>query len=84
MLTSVLLFTGACQDKSTSSYQDGSYIGKSVKDDDGAYAKVTLTFEDQKISDVQFVTYQKDGSIKDEEYGKSNGEIVNQEYYQKA
>jgi major membrane immunogen (membrane-anchored lipoprotein) len=30
------------------------------------------------------VTWQRDGTIKDAEYGKINGEISNQSYYDKA
>jgi major membrane immunogen (membrane-anchored lipoprotein) len=66
------------------SYKDGVFSGKSGEDENGAYGEVTLTVESGKIADCQFVTWQKDGSIKDENYGKVNGEISNQDYYDKA
>jgi major membrane immunogen (membrane-anchored lipoprotein) len=66
------------------SYQDGVFIGQSGEDDAGAYGEATVTVKDGEIADCQFVTWQKDGSVKDEEYGKINGEISNQDYYDKA
>jgi major membrane immunogen (membrane-anchored lipoprotein) len=66
------------------SYGDGVFSGKSGEDDTGAWGEVTLTIGDGKIRDCRFVTWQKDGSVKDENYGKVNGEISNQDYYNKA
>ncbi|MDR2073128.1 MAG: FMN-binding protein [Spirochaetaceae bacterium] len=65
-------------------YRDGTYTGKSAPDDDGAFGEVTLSIAGGKITACSFVTRQKDGSIKDENYGKINGEISNQSYYEKA
>lgn len=65
-------------------YKDGTYIGKSSEDDQSAYGEVTFTVEDGRITACEFVTRQKDGTIKDENYGKVKGEISNQEYYDKA
>jgi major membrane immunogen (membrane-anchored lipoprotein) len=65
-------------------YADGTYTGKSGPDDDGALGEVTLTIAGGKISACVFVTRQKDGSVKDQHYGKINGEISNQSYYEKA
>ncbi|MDR1251936.1 MAG: FMN-binding protein [Treponema sp.] len=67
-----------------SGYKDGTYSGRSGPDDDGAFGEVTLTIADGKITGCGFVTWQKDGSIKDENYGKINGEIANRSYYEKA
>ncbi|MDR2355633.1 MAG: FMN-binding protein [Clostridiales Family XIII bacterium] len=64
--------------------EDGLYTGFSSEDDDGAYGEVTVAVEDGAITACGFVTRQKDGSIKDEEYGKVNGEISNREFYDKA
>jgi major membrane immunogen (membrane-anchored lipoprotein) len=64
--------------------EDGVYTGVSGEDDDGAYGEVTVTVEDGAITACTFVTWQKDGSVKDEEYGKVNGEISNQDFYDKA
>lgn len=65
-------------------YKDGTYIGKSGEDDNGAYGEATITVEGGKITDCEYVTWQKDGTVKDENYGKVNGEISNQDYYDKA
>jgi major membrane immunogen (membrane-anchored lipoprotein) len=66
------------------SYRDGVYSGKSDADDTGAYGEVTITIAAGKVTGCDFVTWQKDGSPKDENYGKVNGEISNQDYYDKA
>jgi major membrane immunogen (membrane-anchored lipoprotein) len=63
---------------------DGVYTGVSGEDDRGAYGEVTITVEDGAITACTFVTWQKDGSVKDAEYGKVNGEISNQDFYDKA
>jgi major membrane immunogen (membrane-anchored lipoprotein) len=65
-------------------YQDGVYTGKSGADDDGAWGEVTLTIQNGKISDCVFITMQKDGTIKADDYGKINGDISNRDYYDKA
>ncbi|MDR2049638.1 MAG: FMN-binding protein [Treponema sp.] len=77
----VVLTAAGCGKKE---YRDGTYTGKSGPDDDGAFGEVTLTITEGKIIACDFVTRQKDGSIKDENYGKINGEISNQSYYEKA
>ncbi|MDR2132058.1 MAG: FMN-binding protein [Clostridiales Family XIII bacterium] len=64
--------------------EDGVYTGVSGEDDDGAYGEVRITVEDGAITDCTFVTWQKDGSVKDDAYGKVNGEISNQAFYDKA
>jgi major membrane immunogen (membrane-anchored lipoprotein) len=66
------------------SYRDGVYSGRSGADDTGAYGEVSITIADGKVTGCDFVTWQKDGSPKDENYGKVNGEISNQDYYDKA
>jgi major membrane immunogen (membrane-anchored lipoprotein) len=65
-------------------YKDGVYTGVSGADDTGAYGEVSITIAGAKITDCRFITWQKDGRIKDEDYGKVNGEISNQDYYVKA
>ncbi|MDR0450808.1 MAG: FMN-binding protein [Treponema sp.] len=65
-------------------YKDGLYTGKSGTDDTGAWGEVTITVEAGKIRDCEFITRQKDGTPKDENYGKINGEISNRDYYDKA
>jgi major membrane immunogen (membrane-anchored lipoprotein) len=65
-------------------YRDGTYAGTSSLDDTGAYGEVQLTVVGGKISQCRFVTWQKDGTVKDDDYGKVNGEIANQDFYDKA
>jgi major membrane immunogen (membrane-anchored lipoprotein) len=65
-------------------WEDGAYTGVSGEDDKGAYGEVRVTVEDGAIVSCEFVTWQKDGSVKGEDYGKVNGEISNQEFYDKA
>lgn len=73
-------------------YADGTYEGKSAvyenEDDDSedgnGYGVVNITIQDNKIVDCTFQTYETDGKLKDEEYGKANGEIANRDYYNKA
>jgi major membrane immunogen (membrane-anchored lipoprotein) len=65
-------------------YKDGVYTGRSGEDDTGAWGEVSLTIGAGKLSACEFITRQKDGSVKDENYGKINGEISNQDYYDKA
>lgn len=69
---------------SPAAYQDGVYTGLSSKDEDGAWAKVTITLQNNEIVDAQYITYQADGSIKDESYGAGAGSLGNSGFYQKA
>lgn len=78
------LLAGCGGDSGDVSYIPGTYTGKSGKDDSGAYGEVTVTIQDNRITDCVFITWQQDGTIKDEEYGKVNGAIANQDYYDKA
>ena len=76
------------------SYADGTYTAQSevydgLADESGdeggdGYGVVTITVKDNKIVDCQFTTYMTDGTVKGEDYGKQNGEIANQDYYNKA
>jgi major membrane immunogen (membrane-anchored lipoprotein) len=65
-------------------YKDGVYTGRSGEDDTGAWGEVILNVRAGKVSGCEFVTWQKDGTAKDENYGKINGEISNRDYYDKA
>jgi major membrane immunogen (membrane-anchored lipoprotein) len=64
--------------------KDGVYSGRSEADDSGAYGEVELVIAEGNVTDCRFVTWQRDGTIKDADYGKVNGEISNQAYYDKA
>ena len=75
-------------------YADGAYTAQSsvyegIEDEDGdeggdGYGVVTITVKDNVIVDCEFTTYMTDGTVKDAEYGKKDGEIANQDYYNKA
>ncbi|MDR0399418.1 MAG: FMN-binding protein [Treponema sp.] len=65
-------------------YRDGIYTGRSGEDDTGAWGEVTLSIGGGKINGCEFVTRQKDGTVKDENYGKTHGEISNRDFYNKA
>ena len=81
ILAAGLLFFCSCE---KTALKDGVYSGRSSIDDTGAYGEVSITIKSGKISGCEFVTWQKDGSIKDENYGKVNGEISNTAFYDKA
>jgi major membrane immunogen (membrane-anchored lipoprotein) len=84
LILAAALFGGALSGCGSPSYKDGVFSGKSGEDDTGAWGEVTLTVGDGKIRECRFVTWQKDGTVKDENYGKVNGEISNQNFYDKA
>ncbi|MDR2553022.1 MAG: FMN-binding protein, partial [Treponema sp.] len=46
--------------------------------------EITLTVKDGKPGACTFITRQKDGTIKAEDYGKIGGEISNADFYEKA
>lgn len=60
--------------------KDGTYEGKSSEDSRGAYGAVNLEIKDGKIAEAEFLQYNADGTVKDENYGKESGD----ENYQKA
>ncbi len=70
--------------KRNTAYKDGIYVGKSAKDDRGAYGETTITISGSEITDCEFETWQADGSRKDENYGKVIGENPSADYYEKA
>lgn len=84
ILTLTWALLAGCGDAADATYQDGIFVGRSNSDELGAYGEATLTIADHKIVDATYVTWQSDGTLKDEEYGKAQGEIVYQDYYDKA
>lgn len=91
----LLLLCGSCLALSgcgSKSYADGTYTAQSseyVNDEDDStagngYGVVTLTISGGKITACEFKTYEPDGTLKDEDYGKENGEIANKDFYNKA
>jgi major membrane immunogen (membrane-anchored lipoprotein) len=75
------LFFGGC---GKVSYHDGVFVGRSGVDDTGAFGEVSITISGAELKDCGFVTWHIDGTLKDEHYGKVNGEISNADYYAKA
>ena len=87
LLAALLLAAVGCGSKT---YRNGVYEGRSsvyegAEDGSGAgYGVVTLTIENGAISACEYHTYEPDGTLKDSEYGKQNGEIANRDFYNKA
>lgn len=66
-------------------YTDGTYKAvSSIKDDWGGSAEITVTIKDGKIIACEFLSYEKDGSLKGEDYGKVDGVIKNAGLYKIA
>jgi len=84
-----ILSLTACGSKS---YTDGTYKAQSenyVNDEDDStagngYGIVELTISGGAVTACDFKTYELDGTLKDAEYGKENGEIANKDFYNKA
>jgi major membrane immunogen (membrane-anchored lipoprotein) len=68
----------------TGTYKDGTYTAKSSPDERGAVGEITVTIQQGKITQADYKGIQKDGKIKDVDYGKTNGKIENPEFYKKA
>ncbi|MBQ8305411.1 MAG: FMN-binding protein [Blautia sp.] len=72
------------------SFKDGTYEGKSSvyegeEDGSGAgYGVAKVTISGGKITGCEFQTFEPDGTLKGPDYGKQNGEIANQDFYNKA
>lgn len=73
-------------------YADGTYTAQSseyINDEDDStagngYGVVTLTISNNEITACTFKTYELGGKLKDEDYGKENGEVANRDFYNKA
>lgn len=66
------------------SYQDGTYTAQSSPDERGAIGEITLVISNGKIVKADYKGIMKDGNLKGIDYGKTNGKIENQEFYNKA
>lgn len=66
------------------SYKDGTYTAQSSQDERGAVGEITLVIEKGKIAKADYKGIMKDGNLKDTDYGKTNGKIENQDFYNKA
>lgn len=70
----VVGFLGGCTAKSAGLYKNGVYQGKSEPDTRGNYSEIKITVKGGKIIEADFKGYLKDGTVKDENYGKTAGE----------
>ncbi len=89
LAVSLAVLLAACG--GAASFKDGTYTGQSAvweDEEDGngnGYGVAELTITDGKISACTFTTYEPDGTKKEgETYGMVNGQIGNQDYYNKA
>ena len=64
--------------------KDGVYEGASGPDESGAWGEISVTVREGRVAVCRFITRQKDGTVKGEDYGKINGEISNAGFYEKA
>ena len=92
-MTAALAGCGGGGSSKEVSYQDGTYTGRSEihidegdeEGDGNGYGEVTLTIKDNVITDCEFLTYEEDGTLKDEDYGKSSDSSgSHRDYYNKA
>lgn len=60
--------------------RDGNYSHQSSPDENGGYATVNITILDGKIATCEQTLYDKDGNVKDENYGK----LLNENLYKVA
>ncbi len=76
----------------TAKYADGTYEGKSEvyinedeeSDEGNGYGVVKITIKDNAVTECEFKTYEEDGTLKDENYGKKSGGVANKDYFNKA
>ena len=80
-VTALLFGIVSCGGKSA---KDGTYTAVSEKDDWGGWADVSITVQDKKIVDCSFVSYDKNGVVKDKTYGMQDGQIKNAGLYKIA
>lgn len=64
--------------------KDGTFEGKSKPTERGDYTILSITVKDHKITAAAYEGYKKDGTLKDETYGKTKGEEENKAFYNKA
>lgn len=65
-------------------FADGTWTGKSDHDDTGGYGVVRLTIHGNDVTAATFTLYQADGTRKGVDYGKVNGQITDQDEYDRA
>ena len=75
----------------SAAYNDGTYEARSAEyiNDDGSeegngYGVISVTISGGAVTDCTFTTYELDGTLKGEDYGKKEGSIANKDFYNKA
>ncbi|MDR2619864.1 MAG: FMN-binding protein [Propionibacteriaceae bacterium] len=64
---------------------DGTYRASSEPDEEGAVGNITVVISGGVITGAEFVIVQRDGTLKDEDYGKgSDGQPIDDDYYKQA
>ena len=72
-------------DVAAGGFTDGTYTGRSQADDNGEYGEIKLTIGGgDDITAATFQLYEKSGHVKDTEYGKVNGQIMDVNAYHRA
>ncbi|MGN0902810.1 MAG: hypothetical protein ACI4M9_05945 [Succinivibrio sp.] len=80
LLTAVILLTGC----TPPDYLDGDYQAQSSRDEDGNYGVVKLSIKDNRFISCSYESFNSDGTLKDENYGKKHHGKVNKGYYRNA
>ena len=57
---------------------------KQYETDKALKKEVDGILADNKITACEYNTYELDGTLKDENYGKKDGEVANQDFYNRA
>lgn len=60
--------------------KDGTYTAESSSDDTFGKGKLSLTIENQKITEATYFGIDKEGNIKDADYGKIDGDTTSANY----
>lgn len=94
LTAAAVMFAAALTACGSVSYKDGTYTARSAEyisdntaeeeSEANGYGEIEITISGGKITDCKFSTYQLDGTPKDEDYGKVNGEVKNRDFYNKA
>ncbi len=72
-----------------SNFSDGIYEGQSIVNEEdtsygNGYGVIEITISGGVITECTFETYNQDGTLKAEDYGKEGGKISNRDYYNMA
>lgn len=67
-----------------SDIKDGTYNAESTSDNFMGKGRIAISIQDHKIVSVNYIGLDSDGKIKGADYGKTNGQVENPAFYQKA